>query len=170
MEQLTDSAINESGYVCTALMHIVVTRRICRPYEVNEIVDAVLAVVAECTERTHVVAVLRADRMEACVCTVHGMRWAGKRDPPKVVLKLMGVPAEELPVQRRGSHGRRETRSTPDATDAGVGYDEVACATLLFASWQLLWTAGYLLYAGGWLVCRLCGQLVEGSMALCVVS
>jgi hypothetical protein len=102
-ELLADAAIGESiraGYASTQLMHLAVERRLERPVG-NETVDAVLAVVAECAEQAHVVVIVRADEQEACVCTLHGMRWEGEGNPPKVVMKLVDVPMGEPCEQSR---------------------------------------------------------------------
>ena len=162
-ELLADAVVDESikaGYVRTALVRIVVERRIYRPDD-HETIDVVLAVLAGCAERAHVVAVVRADHQEACVCTLHGMRWEGEGDPPKVVLKLVDVPMGELQGRWQGCRppDRGDTPATADVTATGVSAgDAVDSATSLLAAWLMVGATVYLVYVGVWFACRLVGR------------
>jgi hypothetical protein len=152
-ELLVDAAIGESvsaGYARTQFTCLAVERRIKRDVD-KEMVGAVAAVVRACAERAHVVVVVRVDQREACVCTVHGMRWEGEGAPPKVVMKLVDVPVGEPCEQSRRTPGpapcaHGKSRGTEDAVER---------AQVLLVAWVLFGWGVYLSFTVMLLASRL---------------
>ena len=142
---LTNAAIGESvvaGYAATSVMYIVVERRLKRQF-MKDMVEVVVEALKTCTECAHVVIVVRADHQEACVCTLHGMRWEGDDDPPKVVMKLIDVPTGEPREHRqRSSEPTPHTRNKPR-----VAEDDVDRATVVLLVWVMLGGVTCLCYA-----------------------
>lgn len=162
-ELLADAAIGESisaGYAPTQLMHLTVERRIERCVDEETVdkqtVDAVVDAVRLCDEQAHVVVVVRADQQEACVCTVHGMRWVGEGVAPKVVLKLTDVPAG-VPCKR----SRHTAEPAPRAHEEPCSPDEdLERAEALLIAWIMVGVVAYLLC----IVLRAAGRLAVGGL------
>lgn len=116
---LSDAVLAASfnaGYLLTPAVFILVEQRLevrqGQKVVGQDIIDAIVTVLETCPKESHVVVVIRVQEMEACICTVHGMRWDGEEAPPHVVLKLvdvaMGGRCVPLPIQEKGGGGEKE--------------------------------------------------------------